>query len=45
MEKAGWDSILTSLNKNKGQTKLRENFTTAVYHREVENTQNVVFYE
>lgn len=43
MEKAGWDSIKTSLNENKGQMKLRDNFTTTVYHRGVENTQNVAF--
>lgn len=43
MEKVGWDSIMISLNENKGQmTKLRERiFTTTVYYREVENMQNL----
>lgn len=43
MEKAGWESILISLNGNKGQTmKLTEGiFTTTVYYREVGNTQDI----
>lgn len=43
MEKVGWDSIMISLNENKGQMmKLREGiFTTTVYYREVENMKNL----